>query len=81
MTQAQWAWHSFPNPQGFTLEQAQVPIDVRGKTQKYPYLTDWDAGEEARHPVAAREPASILAGPARRCGSTPRTARPRRSPS
>ena len=22
MTQAQWAWHSFPNPQGFTLEQA-----------------------------------------------------------
>ena len=26
MTQAQWAWHSFPNPQKFTLDQALVPI-------------------------------------------------------
>jgi len=42
MTQAQWAWHSFPNPQKFTLARAEVPIKVRGKTQKYPYLTDWD---------------------------------------
>ena len=42
MTQAQWAWHSFPNPGKFTLDQALVPIKVQGKTQKYPYLTDWD---------------------------------------
>ncbi|HEU4781162.1 MAG TPA: hypothetical protein VFS58_14870, partial [Steroidobacteraceae bacterium] len=47
MTQAQWAWHSFPNPQNFTLEQAQVPIKVRGKTHEYPALTDW---EQAKKP-------------------------------
>jgi hypothetical protein len=47
MTQAQWAWHSFPNPQGFTLAKAEVPIKVRGKKQKYPYLTDW---EQAKRP-------------------------------
>ena len=47
MTQAQWAWHSFPNPKGFTLAQAEVPIKVRGKTQKYPYLSDW---EQAKRP-------------------------------
>jgi hypothetical protein len=47
MTQAQWAWHSFPNPQGFTLAQGEVPIKVRGKRQKYPYLADW---EQAKRP-------------------------------
>ena len=47
MTQAQWAWHSFPNPKGFTLAQAEVPIKVRGKKQKYPYLSDW---EQAKRP-------------------------------
>jgi len=47
MTQAQWAWHSFPNPHNYTLEQALVPIKVRGKTQKYPWLRDWD---EAKKP-------------------------------
>ncbi len=47
MTQAQWAWHSFPNPQKFTLEQAQVPIKVRGQKHLYPYLSDW---EQAKKP-------------------------------
>jgi len=47
MTQAQWAWHSFPNPQGFKLADAEVPVDVRGKKQKYPYLHDW---EQAKKP-------------------------------
>jgi len=42
MTQAQWAWHSFPNPRNFTLDSALVPIDVRGKKRNYPYFTDWD---------------------------------------
>ncbi|MEO8019840.1 MAG: hypothetical protein ABI769_18680 [Pseudomonadota bacterium] len=42
MTQAQWAWHSFPNPQKFGLDDAMVPIKVRGKTRKFPYLSDWD---------------------------------------
>ena len=45
MTQAQWAWHSFPNPQDFTLERAQVPIKVRGKTQKYPVPERLGAGQ------------------------------------
>ena len=26
MTQAQWAWHSFPNPKGFTIEDAFVYV-------------------------------------------------------
>ncbi len=42
MTQAQWAWHSFPNPKGFTLDSAQKPVKVRGKTRDYPYLENWD---------------------------------------
>jgi hypothetical protein len=48
MTQAQWAWHSFPNPENFTLEQAMVPIDVRGVSRPFPWLASWD---EARRPV------------------------------
>src|SRR5687768_16456789 len=47
MTQAQWAWHSFPNLQKFTLDQAQVPIKVRGKTQQNPYLSDWEQAKQA----------------------------------
>src|SRR5688572_17171549 len=50
MTQAQWSWHSFPNPQNFTLAQAEQPIAVRGGTQKYPYLRNWD---EAKQPHIA----------------------------
>ena len=33
--QAQWAWHSFPNPNGFSLALAE-PVDVRGQSQHYP---------------------------------------------
>jgi len=47
MTQSQWAWHSFPNPKGFKLAQAQVPLKVRGVLQWYPYLSDW---EQAKKP-------------------------------
>jgi hypothetical protein len=47
MTQTQWAWHSFPNPQKFTLERAHVPIKVRDEWQKYPALEDW---EQAKRP-------------------------------
>ena len=42
MIQAQWSWHSVPNPKGFTLAQAETPIDVRGQTQRYPWLRSWD---------------------------------------
>ncbi len=47
MTQAQWAWHSFPNPDGFTLKDALAPVEVRGRTRRYPWLANWD---EARKP-------------------------------
>ena len=47
MIQAQWAWHSFPNPTGFSLAQAEQPVDVRGQSRPYPYLRNWD---EARQP-------------------------------
>jgi len=47
-TMAQWAWHSFPNPKGFTLDQAMKPLDVRGKKRPYPALANWD---EAKQPA------------------------------
>ncbi|HEU4581203.1 MAG TPA: hypothetical protein VFS67_23255 [Polyangiaceae bacterium] len=47
MIQAQWAWHSFPNPAHYTLEQALVPVEVRGRTQRFPWLHDWS---EAQRP-------------------------------
>ena len=44
LTMAQWAWHSFPNPNGYTeadgLEQVAVP--GRGK-QPYAWMRDFDA--------------------------------------
>jgi hypothetical protein len=46
LTQAQWSWHSFPNPKGYTLEQALKPIPVRKKTRKYPALTNWDEAKQ-----------------------------------
>lgn len=34
-TQSQWGWHSFPNPEGYKIEQALVDFDVHGR--KVPY--------------------------------------------
>lgn len=45
MTQAQWAWHSFPNPKGFTIDDALVPLKVPGGVRKYPALTDWSQAQ------------------------------------
>ncbi|WP_031554446.1 hypothetical protein, partial [Parvularcula oceani] len=45
ITQAQWAWHSFPNPEGFTLDDAMRPIDARGEAYEYPYVSDWSQVE------------------------------------
>jgi hypothetical protein len=45
LTQAQWAWHSFPNPKGFKIEDALVPMKVRGGTRQYPALTNWDQAQ------------------------------------
>lgn len=48
MTQAQWAWHSFPNPQGFKEADGLTQIDVRGKQYPYAYYSDWkDAAKPA----------------------------------
>ncbi len=47
MTQAQWAWHSFPNPKGFRIDDALVPIPVGEGTRPYPALRNWD---EAKAP-------------------------------
>ena len=45
MTQSTWSWHSFPGD--YPIESAHVPIPVNGKTQTFPYLTNWD---EAKKP-------------------------------
>ncbi|HKE97153.1 MAG TPA: hypothetical protein VKB34_22780, partial [Povalibacter sp.] len=43
MTQAQWAWHSFPNPQHFTYADSLAPVDVRGRREYFPWFADWSA--------------------------------------
>src|SRR6187549_3740887 len=42
LTMAQWAWHSFPNPKGYTEANGQVmvPVPDRGE-QPYPWIRDW----------------------------------------
>lgn len=47
MIQAQWAWHSFPNPKHYRLEDSLVPVDIGGQSRAYPWLRDW---EEAKQP-------------------------------
>jgi hypothetical protein len=54
MTQAQWAWHSFPNPKGFKIEDALVPFKVPGGTRKYPALQNWEQAK-AEHIQWLRE--------------------------
>jgi hypothetical protein len=49
-TRAQWAWHEFPNPRQHRLEHSLVPVDVRGKTLRFPWLQSMS---EARQPAIA----------------------------
>jgi hypothetical protein len=66
LTEAQWAWHSFPNPEGYTYADGTTPIDVRGTKQPYAYMKDWnEAADPAGPGLAAREPAPLLPGPRR----------------
>jgi len=51
LVEAQWAWHSFPNPQGYTVRDTQVAIDVRGRPRRYGYIRDWN--EAANNPAVA----------------------------
>ncbi|MEO6218426.1 MAG: hypothetical protein ABIO86_20535, partial [Sphingomonas sp.] len=44
LTMAQWAWHSFPNPQHYTEQDGLVQVPVPGGgTQPYSYMRDFDA--------------------------------------
>jgi hypothetical protein len=46
MTQAQWSWHSFPNPNGYKLEGALKPVRVRKKQRMYAALSNWDEAKQ-----------------------------------
>jgi hypothetical protein len=41
LIEAQWAWHSFPNPGKHTVRDTQVEIEVGGHTRRYGYIKDW----------------------------------------
>jgi hypothetical protein len=42
LTMAQWAWHSFPNPNNYSGADGQVPVNVPGRgRQNYPWIRDW----------------------------------------
>ena len=51
LTEAQWAWHSFPNPHHYRYRDSLVPLNVRRGIQYYPYVPDLSAGELATHPA------------------------------
>ena len=42
---AQWAWHSFPGADEFTLDDAMKPIEAHGRTYLYPYVDDWSEAD------------------------------------
>ncbi|WP_309629834.1 hypothetical protein [Brevundimonas sp.] len=46
LTMAQWAWHTFPNPQGYTEQNGliQVPVPGRGE-QPYAWMRSWADAE------------------------------------
>jgi hypothetical protein len=48
LTEAQWGWHSFPNPAHYKLEDSLVPVQVHGSTQYYPWLQE---GTEVNKPA------------------------------
>lgn len=42
LTMAQWAWHSFPNPQGYKEADGLTPVDVPGRGQQlFPWMRSW----------------------------------------
>ncbi|RYY24501.1 MAG: hypothetical protein EOP62_16755 [Sphingomonadales bacterium] len=47
LTMAQWAWHSFPNPNGYTEKDGLVMVPVPGRgEQPYPWIRDWSEIEK-----------------------------------
>ncbi len=49
LTEAQWAWHSFPNPQGYRYRDSLVPVSVHGHIRYYPWTRD--LSQQATHPA------------------------------
>lgn len=45
LTEAQWAWHAFPNPNNYAYADGTTLIDVRGTKQPYAYMKDWNEAE------------------------------------
>jgi len=46
LTMAQWAWHSFPNPNGYAEADGLVAVPVPGRgEQLYPWIRDWSEVE------------------------------------
>ncbi|NLH16786.1 MAG: hypothetical protein GX455_09420 [Phycisphaerae bacterium] len=47
-TQASWAWHSYPNPNGYTLSDAFEFYDTHGRSIGYPTKANTPAGQWLR---------------------------------
>ncbi|MDG2523056.1 hypothetical protein P7B02_16085 [Caulobacter segnis] len=46
LTMAQWAWHSFPNPKGYTEQNGLVNVPVAGRgEQPYAWMKSWNDAE------------------------------------
>ncbi|NIJ19057.1 hypothetical protein FHS95_000726 [Sphingomonas naasensis] len=47
LTMAQWAWHSFPNRNGYTERDGLVMVSVPGRgEQPFPWIRDWSEVEK-----------------------------------
>ena len=40
LTEAQWAWHSFPHPRHYRYQDSLVPVRVHGRIERYPWIRD-----------------------------------------
>ncbi|MDQ8203276.1 hypothetical protein [Pelagicoccus sp. SDUM812003] len=47
-TQSEWGWHSFPNSQGYRIEDTYRDFDTYGRPVPYPYDQHSDAGQWLR---------------------------------
>ena len=46
LTMAHWAWHSFPNPSGYTEQDGLIDVPVPGRgEQPYAWMKSWDVAE------------------------------------
>ncbi len=64
-TLSTWAWHEFPNTEGYTLEQASEPMSFHGRTIMYATRQRSAAGDYFRqnpHPVPLGQIGFLLNG-------------------